>query len=119
MNFDWTYVSSGAPYITISPLGVSLNAAVLSSLGNPKKLLLGYDPDALAIGVKPYEGEEGVKPYDISGRVKNGWVKIGCKDFIAFLSTKAGITFKPARKYMAIKDSHTNVLYIKLVNKEG
>lgn len=118
MNFDWNYIAAGAPYLTISRLGISLNTSVLSLLGNPEKILLGFDANTMTIGVKPYEGEQDVKTYDIGGRVKHGWVKIGCKDFISFLTQKTGMSFSPARRFTVNREQNTQILYVNLGKKE-
>ena len=95
-NFDWNYVAAGAPYITISELALGFNTPSVSLLGNPEEVVVGFDEQTLTIGVKKYDGNENVKAYKFYSRMKNGWVRIGCKDFIKYLSTLTGLQFSPA-----------------------
>ena len=86
-NFDWNYIASGAPYVTISNYALSFNAATSSLLGNPEKVLLGFDSTQKVIGVTPYRGDSATKSFIFYSRMKNGWIRIGCKDFIRQLSS--------------------------------
>lgn len=113
MNFNWKYVSTGGPYITVTRYGLQINETALSLLGNPSKILIGFDSDTYAIGVKPYEGEENTKPYSIDGRIVKGWVKIGCKDFIRVLSERTGIQFNHAARYRT-NSLPKNIIYINI-----
>ena len=117
-NFDWNYVSSGAPYVTVSNLGLAFNMPSVTMLGNPEEVVVGFDEEQLAIGVKNSSGMENVKPYKFYSRIKNGWVRIGCKDFVKYLSTIAGVDFNPAKKYIARFDSEQQILYIKINEEE-
>ena len=56
--------------------------------------------------------------FEFAGRVKNGWVRIGCKDFIKYLSALTDIRFSPAKKYVAKHDAKNQVLYVE-VNGES
>ena len=40
-NFDWNYVSAGAPYITISLTAIAVNASAISLLGDPENVAVG------------------------------------------------------------------------------
>jgi len=111
-NFDWNYVAAGAPYITISELSLGFNTPSVSLLGNPEEVVVGFDEQTLTIGVKKYDGNENVKAYKFYSRMKNGWVRIGCKDFIKYLSTLTGLQFSPAIRYVAKYDAEEQILYI-------
>ncbi len=117
-NFDWNYVSAGAPYITISELGLAFNTPAISMLNNPDEVVVGFDEEKMTIGIKDSKGMENVKPYKFSSRIKNGWVRIGCKDFIKYLSSISGMKFNPAVKYIARYDKSISVLYITIGDKE-
>ena len=117
-NFDWNYVSSGAPYVTVSNLGLAFNMPSVTMLGNPEEVVVGFDEEQLAIGVKNSHGMENVKPYKFYSRIKNGWVRIGCKDFVKYLSTISGVDFNPAKKYIARFDMEQQILYIKINEEE-
>jgi hypothetical protein len=113
-HFDWNAVSGGAPYITVSTLSIAFNSVSIDKLGDPEKVIVGFDEEQCAIGVKAYSGEQNVKPYDFAKRVKNGWVRIGCRDFIKYLSALTGISFSPAKKYVARFDAEGQILYVKI-----
>ncbi|MCH5252772.1 MAG: hypothetical protein J1F22_07340 [Lachnospiraceae bacterium] len=118
-NFDWNYISSGAPYITISELGLAFNSPAISMLGNPEKVILGFDLDNMTIGIKEYENELDIKSYDFLSRVRSGWIRIGCKDFVKNLSNITGLSFSPAIKYLAQYDKEAKILYITINNHEN
>ena len=113
-NFDWNYVSAGAPYVTISELGIAFNTPAISLLKNPEDVVVGFDEEKLAIGVMDAEGMVDVKPYKFYSRLNHGWIRIGCKDFVKYLSTITGISFSPAKKYVARLDKEKKILYITL-----
>lgn len=113
-NFDWNYVSSGAPYVTISELGLAFNTPAISLLKKPEEVVVGFDEEKLAIGVMDAKGMVDVKPYKFFGRLNHGWIRIGCKDFVKYLSTITRISFSPAKKYVARLDEEKKVLYITL-----
>ena len=68
-EFDWNYASSGTPYVTISKLGISMNAAVIKQLGEPEKIMIGFDEKACVIGIRPYHNEENVATYDFKNKI--------------------------------------------------
>lgn len=109
-KFNWSAVSGGAPYITFSTLGIAFNSVSIEKLGNPEKVIVGFDDEQCAIGVKAYTGEPDIKPYEFSGRVKSGWVRIGCRDFMKYLQTVSGIDFSPAKRYIAKYDASDGIL---------
>lgn len=114
-NFDWNYVAAGAPYITISELALGFNAPAVTLLGNPEFVAVGFDDQTMTIGVKKYDGNKNVKSYRFYSRMKNGWVRIGCKDFIKYLSSATGLQFSPAIRYVAKYDKDEDILYISVL----
>lgn len=115
-NFDWNYVAAGAPYITISELALGFNTPSISLLGNPEEVMIGFDDQAMTIGIKKYDGNENVKSYKFYSRMKNGWVRIGCKEFIKYLSSLTGLEFSPAIRYVAKYDEQEEILYISVMD---
>lgn len=113
-NLNWNFITAGAPYITISELGLSFNTPSISLLNNPEQVIVGFDDENLIIGVKEYNGELDVKPYNFYSRVKHGWVRIGCKEFVRYLSSSTGLKFNPAIKFIANYDKEEKILYISL-----
>nr|WP_004603085.1 hypothetical protein [[Eubacterium] cellulosolvens] len=116
-DFDWTYVSAGAPYVTISELGLAFNSPSSSLLGNPEEVVIGFDEKQMAIGVKNAESMEDVKPYKFFSRMRSGWVRIGCKDFVKYLSAISGISFSSSKRFVAKYDIEEQVLFI-IVNED-
>lgn len=115
-NFNWNAVSGGAPYVTVSTISIAFNSVSIDKLGNPDKVIVGFDEEQRAIGVKAYSGESNLKPYEFANRAKNGWVRIGCRDFIKYLSALTEIEFSPAKKYIAQFDTSDRVLYVLINN---
>lgn len=117
-NFDWNYISAGAPYVTISELGLAFNTPSISLLGNPEDVVVGFDVNQMTIGIKDATGLSDVKSYKFFSRIRSGWVRIGCKDFVKYLSAISGIQFSPAKKFVARFDKEEQILYITVDEKE-
>ncbi|MBR6254155.1 MAG: hypothetical protein IKR22_01845 [Clostridiales bacterium] len=119
-NFDWDIVSEGAPYVTISKLGVAFNMAAIKKLGTPAFVMLGLDSEKMVLGVKtaPEWCENDKNTYQFRERIKNGWVRIGCKEFVRYLEKLSGMDYSRARRYIADFDSENQLLIVK-VNGEG
>ena len=116
-NFDWNYVSAGAPYVTISELGLAFNLPAISLLNNPENVVIGFDEKELAIGIKDARRMPESKPYRFFSRLNHGWIRIGCKDFVKYLSSITNTSFSPAKKYIAQFDEKEEILYIVLKNE--
>lgn len=99
-QFDFSFVRSGAPIVTLSATGLAFNSVVRSMLHFPEKIDIGYDEAANAIGVCAHRDEHGGKPYVFEGRQKDGWVRISCRDFMRYLSAKTGIDFSKAIQFI-------------------
>lgn len=119
-NFDWDIVSEGAPYVTISKLGIAFNMASIKKLGSPDFVMLGLDANQMVIGVKSTTEttESNKNVYPFKERIKNNWVRIGCKDFVKYLEKLSGRSFAKAVRYIADYDSENRLLIIK-VTEEG
>jgi len=113
-DFNWSSVSGGAPFVTFSSLGIAFNSVSISKLDSPEKIMVGFDEGNLVIGVRAYDGNDQIKPYEFSSRVKNGWIRIGCKEFIKYLQKLSGIDFSLAKKYIATFDDATKTLIVEL-----
>jgi hypothetical protein len=117
-NFNWNYITSGAPYVTISKFGISMNGAVIQMLQKPDKIMMGFDVNARVIGIKPYCGEEDVSTYEFKNKIRNNWIRIGCKDFVKHLSHMTGIDFEKSKKFLASFDETTKTVYFKVEENE-
>ena len=120
-NFNWAAVSGGAPYVTISTIAIAFNSVSIEKLGNPEKIMIGFDEENLTIGVKAFNNESdselGIKPYAFAGRVKNGWVRVGCRDFVKYLKALSKLEFSPAKKFVATYDAKEKILVVKITDK--
>lgn len=117
-NFDWNYVAAGAPYITINETSLAFNTPAISLLQNAPNVVVGFDKEKMAIGVMNAQNHPDGKSYAFYTRIRQGWIRIGCKDFIKHLSAISGISFTPAKKYLAQYDEEGQVLYILINDKE-
>lgn len=117
-DFDWNYVSAGAPYVTVSELGLAFNTLSINLLGIPEEVVVGFDETNLTIGVKDARDMKNVKSYRFRDRIRNGWIRIGCKEFVKNLSSISGISFSPAIKYIARYDRDERLLYFTINEKE-
>lgn len=113
-DFNWSSVSGGAPFVTFSSLGISFNSVSIAKLDSPEKIMVGFDENNLVIGVRAYDGNTQIKPYEFSSRVKNGWIRIGCKEFIKYLQKLTGLDFSTAKRYTALFDATTKTLVVEL-----
>ncbi len=116
-NFDFDYIKKGTPIVTLSSLGISFNRASVDLLGNPEDVLVGYDVNAHVIGVKAAE-EATEKTYRFATRIKNDWVRIGCRDFIKKLAIDTEMGFdKKAIQFIATYDPEFQMLIIPIDEK--
>jgi hypothetical protein len=113
-NFNWSAVSGGAPHVTISLLGISFNSVSISKLGNPDKIVVGFDEEKFALGIKAYKNELNAKAYKFAGRSRDGWIKIGCRAFIKRLQELTDIDFSTAQRYTATFDAEKNILIVRV-----
>lgn len=117
-SFDFNFVKAGAPIVTLSSLGIAFNRLSRSLLGFPDRINVGYDESAHAIGVKAHDGNPNLANYEFEGRAKNDWIRIGCKDFIKYLSTTTNIDFVTrAKQFLAEYDEDTKMLVV-IVDEE-
>ena len=114
LELDWHAVSSGAPYVTISKLGIAFNESSINRLGAPEEIMIGFDEERLILAVKPYDGEENVSHYKFSSRIRNGWIRIGCRDFVNYLGELVGMDYTNACRYVATYDKKNSYLIVNL-----
>ena len=85
-SFDYHFIKAGAPIVTLNSTGIAFNPVVRSMLGHPEYIAIGFDAGRKAIGARPAQEREDADVYPFEGREKNGWVRIGCREFIKHLS---------------------------------
>ena len=102
--FDFGIVKAGAPVITISSLGIAFNGVVRRMIGEPDAVKIGYDRNHKAIAICACNSDES-NSYFIKGRVRQDWVRIGCKDFVRYLAAETGMDFSAkARQFISTYD---------------
>lgn len=111
-SFDFSFVRSGAPIITLSATGLAFNAVVRNMLGYPAEIDIGYDEAANAIGVCAHRPENTGKPYEFETREKDGWIRISCRDFMRYLAQRNGIDFTKAKQFIPVHDDNTGMLVV-------
>lgn len=111
-SFDFSFVRSGAPIITLSSTGLAFNAVVRNMLGYPSEIDIGYDESANAIGICAHRPEHMSKPYEFEGREKDGWVRISCRDFMRYLAQRNGLDFTKAKQFIPEHDPQTGMLVV-------
>ncbi len=111
-TFDFNFVKSGAPIVTISSLGLSFNRISRTLLKFPSKINVGFDENARVIGIKAHDENSSVANYEFESRVKNEWIRIGCKDFIKYLSSITKIDFTTAKQFIAEYDDLLKMLIV-------
>ena len=92
-SFDYHFVKAGAPIVTISATGIAFNPVVRSMLGHPQFIAIGFDANRMAIGIRPAGETEDADVYPFEIREKNGWIRIGCREFVKHLSETTGMDF--------------------------
>lgn len=99
-KFDWDYIRAGSPYVTISSLAISFNSLSIKQLDEPEFVLIGFDEEKLAIGIKAVSETDPHKPYEFRARKnKDGWIRVGCKEFIQRLEILTGQDFSQAKRF--------------------
>lgn len=116
-NFDFSFVRSGTPVITLSSTGIAFNPVVRSMLHYPAAIDIGYDEEANAIGVCAHRMENPEKPYIFESRQKDGWVRISCRDFMRYLSMRSGMDFTKAKQFIPDFDEYDQMMVV-VVDRE-
>lgn len=99
--------------MTLGKYGISVNAVCISWLGNPDRVEMGYDEVKHAIAIRPYSGNLDVPSFEFAKRAKEGWIRIGCKDFMRFLSSSTNIDFvTKSKQFIPSYNKEANTLVI-------
>lgn len=116
-NFVWTAPSGGAPVVSIASYGITFNSVVIDMMHKPNKIMIGYDDSKKVVGVKAIyrKEEENEKCFPFIERERNGYVRIGSKDFVKYLSNRTGLDFKNSTRYIGVWDEEQNLLTINLM----
>lgn len=118
-NFDWNCISAGGPYVTISELGLAFNQPAIAMLNNPETVVIGFDKDNMTIGIADAENmPSDTKSYKFYSRLNNGWVRIGCRDFVKYLSNISGKKFSPAIRFIPQFDDESKIMFVTITKGE-
>jgi len=116
-NFNWNIIRAGRPKITLSKQSLMFNSAVISMLGNPVRIIIGYDCEQRVIGLKAYGGEQGVPAFSMKTKRRisqSGWAKIGCQKFAATIERTTGIRLNHARTFRAEYDKNNEIVFARI-----
>lgn len=111
-DFNFSFVRSGTPIVTLSAVGIAFNAGVRNLLGFPEAIDIGFDEKTNTIGVCSHRPENEGNGFSFEGREKDGWVRISCRDFMRYLSSESGIEFTKAKQFIPTFDKDQNMLII-------
>lgn len=112
-SFNFDFVSAGAPIVTLSAFGIAFNALSRSSLGYPEKINIGFDENKMTLGIQEHQPDTNIKYYEFEKKEKNGWVRIGCRDFAKYLAKTSGINFiTGAKQFLATYDEDRRMLIV-------
>lgn len=111
-NFNYEFISAGAPIVTLNSLGIAFNPVCRAMLGYPDEINIGFDEKKMVLGVKAHDS--GVtKAYEFESRERNGWIRIGAKDFVNYLSVITEIDFiTKAKQFIATFDEENKMLIV-------
>jgi len=117
-NFNWSFVKKGAPFVTISKYGLAFNQICIDFLGKPDEIKIGFDKNQLALGIIATEQDAYDDSFVFKNKERLGWVRIGCKEFVSYLSKISGIDFlEKSKKYIPQLVEENKMIVVKL--KEG
>lgn len=110
-EFNFEFVSAGAPIVTLNSLGIAFNPVCRAMLGYPDQVNIGFDEKNLALGVREHNPLSNTKAFEFETRQRDGWVRIGAKDFVNYLSIISGIDFiTKAKQFIATYDEESKML---------
>jgi hypothetical protein len=112
-NFLWSTPNSGAPIVSIAIYGITFNTGAIEILNKPAKIMMGFDEDKKIIGFKPTTTDN-VQAFPFMEKERKGYIRIGNKEFIKYISSKTGNDFKKSIKYLPNWDKNEQILIIDL-----
>lgn len=114
-HFDFSFIKSGPPVVTLSATGIAFNAGSRALLGYPERIDIGYDSQAKAIGIRAHIQADEADSFEFEGRQKDGWVRINAKEFSRYLEQQTGIKFREkAKQFLPEFDEDSKILIVVL-----
>ena len=101
-HFDFSFVRSGPPVVTLSATGIAFNVGARALLGHP----CAHNPSSNS------------EPFEFEGRQKDGWVRINAKDFSRYLEQQTGIRFREKAKQFLPEFDESNKMLIVILDEE-
>ena len=105
-NFIWATATGSAPIVTFAPYGITFNGMAIEMMKRPWGIMIGYDDNKKVVGIKPVydeesdaKGKNSMKIYGFIEKERHGYVRIGNKDLIRYLSNRIGIDYSVPVKY--------------------
>ena len=118
-EFNFEFVGAGAPIVTLSSLGIAFNPVCRAMLGYPQKINIGFDEKKLVIGVKAHDPLSSLKSFYFENRVRNGWIRVGAKDYAKYLAMISKIDFlTKAKQFIATYDESKKMLIVKVSEEQ-
>ena len=112
-NFNFEFIGSGAPIVTLNAFGIAFNPVCRAMLGYPEQVNIGFDEKNMVIGVKAHDQDTKIKAFEFESRERNGWIRVGAKDYVKYLSVISKIDFtKKARQFIATFDEERKMLIV-------
>lgn len=112
----WGSPKGSMPTINISSYGFQFNKPAIDLLGKPKGIKIGFDKEKEKIYFMAMDDLKKEKVYKFTGRLKTskGYIRIGNKNFLRYVSSIIGIDLlNKTRQFALIKESK-NICYINL-----
>ena len=116
--FDFSFVRSGPPVVTLSATGIAFNTGARALLGFPEYVDVGYDAKAKAIGVCAHRKDVSTEPFEFERREKDGWIRINAKEFSRYLEQQTGMNFREKAKQFLPEYDETNRMLIVVLDAD-
>ena len=115
-SFVWSTPSSRAPIVSVASYGITFNSSVIELMKRPEGVMIGFDENNKVVGIKPLcDNEEAIsKGFLFASKERKGYVRIGNKDFIKYVSKKTGKDFSTAVRYIGDWDENEQILIVDL-----
>ena len=120
-EFEWFDRTLGAPTVTIAQYGLIFNTSAIMGLGEPERIMLGFDNEQLIIAVKPISDQaiSESTTFPFRGRIRRGFVRINCKDFVRYIRQYFLQPFTKSWRCVARWDATYHALLVDLRQEQG
>lgn len=113
-EINWT-ISHKVPSVTITKNTLNFNKYAVECFQDTRYLQIGFLHEELKVAFRKIdEPSEEDYFYTFKDREKDGWVRISCKEFIAYLSSYVFYDFETSKRFLLLKDNESDLYYIDL-----